>query len=1485
MLVFTFSLVIIFGERGTQTREKTMVPVTPRTSDVASLPYYEGFDDELVWSTQDEWNPSWDYIGYSPGTYTNISATDTHESLPGEMLCWLKDWQAGSNPSMELNITPTTEGMMEMDILAAWNSDPYANMYWIRGLDASSVMVWDIMIDMDATTMLWKYAWNGGEEGTYSRSPQTWYNLSVQFNTSSNAYALYSDGSLIQDAISLGSMNPVEKIWIGTIGTIGGCDLILDNITITGTTIPPDVVDPTITIDSPSSNQWFDTPSIPLTVEAGDNVAVDTIWYVLDGESPVGLPTNTTLVVSEGPHDLTVYVNDTSNNINSESVHFTVDSLNPTISISAPINESMLPYDLIGVSFSATDINLESTWYSLDGGEPVLVSGDFSLKLSDGNYNLIIFGNDSAGNVGSDFISFTINTTGLDSILVEDFEDETNWSTPDEWDPSWDYIGYSPASHTNISATSGVPYLTTSMIGWLKDWQSGSNPSMELDILSTSSGQITMDITGSWNTDGFTKKYWIRALDSTSAAIWEVIIDMNTSTKLWKIAWLGGAQASYIYPEFTWANISVTFNVSQGFYSIFHNNDLVQEGIPTASTNMVDSIWIGTIGTIGGCDLVLDNITFYGTIYDDIAPNIIVDSPLNNSYFPTTLVPLSVEVSDNVELDSIWYELDGQAAVMLPSNTSLTMPEGSHQIIIFANDTSNNIASKTIQFTVDTTNPSLDVHSPLNNSKYDTDSIPLNVEVADNVEIDTIWYVLDGQSLVFLPTNTTLTIPDGNHELIIYVNDSSNHITSETIYFTVDTMSPIISILSPGNNSGHSSNSVPLTVEVEDNLMLDEVWYVLDGQSPVFLPTNTTLTIPDGDHELIIYANDTTGNIQSETSYFKVDTVNPILTINSPLNNTYLDNNSFSLNVRAVDGDGIDAFWYELDGQPAILLPSNTTLTLPDGDHQIMVYVNDTSGNIDSKNITFTIDTIAPSLILVNPAHGMIFLHDSTIPCMVVCSDDNLDKVWYVIDESYPVFVNGTFNLDLIQGVHNLTVFCNDSAGHLVNDTAIFRINNPDDEIVFSEDFSSESNWATPDQWDPAWVYNGYSPASHTNISATDVHEISDGEMIGWIKDWQAGVNSYMYTSFSPMEYGIFSLDLATAFNSDLYEKKFWIRGLDGDSNMVWEAIIHMNATTQTWKIDWISGGEEGFTRQQFAWSELKIIFDTRVSQYKIKCDNNLIVRDIPTNNSNPIEHIWIGSIGTIGGCDMFIDNLMLKASLDDGNGFPPGSDLILIIIIISGAAGVVITVAYNRRKSSSSVKAPRTKKKKVSGDNYTGDFEEQADAYRKRSRLMEFEIGNSHPMKVPAKANKVQNKIDRVDINKRKVNANKMESEVQLEKVTQKCVVHKGGISGLSYTCKMCGATYCMKCAKHLLANGEPCWLCQASIDFGESVEKEVIDNPTRSLVQKLAVTLFSDDVWRRLDQLQLEPEIFNEVIEDLKEIRPEQRLKHLEEIFYGEF
>jgi hypothetical protein len=283
-------------------------------------------------------------------------------------------------------------------------------------------------------------------------------------------------------------------------------------------------------------------------------------------------------------------------------------------------------------------------------------------------------------------------------------------------------------------------------------------------------------------------------------------------------------------------------------------------------------------------------------------PTIYVDSPTSTTYV-SWFVPLQFSVNGKwdgyVQRCTITLSIDEEPKYVIydspfrikeiAHNFSLTLgplSEGIHNLQIFTsvggayrispNSTTisaDDFTSQTsIYFTVNTANQAqISFLSPLNQTYNLNKMIPVEFTVNKNSSILEMGYVLDEQTKVTIPRNTTLYGPlsDGLHTLKVYSVFSDILPVSSTVNFTIDTTPPKVSILSLQNKIYNSSN-LPLVFTVNETT--SQITYIIDGKvSSIY--GNTTLTgLQDGNHELNIYATDEAGNYEvSQTIDFNVE--------------------------------------------------------------------------------------------------------------------------------------------------------------------------------------------------------------------------------------------------------------------------------------------------------------------------------------------------------------------------------------------------------------------------------------------------------------------------------------------------------------------------------------------------------------------------------------------------------------------------------------
>jgi hypothetical protein len=215
--------------------------------------------------------------------------------------------------------------------------------------------------------------------------------------------------------------------------------------------------------------------------------------------------------------------------------------------------------------------------------------------------------------------------------------------------------------------------------------------------------------------------------------------------------------------------------------------------------------------------------------------------------------------------------------------------------------------------------PAISIFAPKNHSACATNVVLLSVNVsvgesstADFRYIDEVYYEADWQKKENRlyeydavrdpePPHWEIefkSLRDGNYSLVVYAKERGGYYGatsysgpiidqhynlfeidgSSTVFFTVDTSAPSVSVLSLQNETFYSPN-------FDLNFVVDEPTsrstYSLDGNDNVTVAGNTTLTgMPIGVHNVTVYAWDTAGNVgASESVTFTIKESFPTLTV------------------------------------------------------------------------------------------------------------------------------------------------------------------------------------------------------------------------------------------------------------------------------------------------------------------------------------------------------------------------------------------------------------------------------------------------------------------------------------------------------------------------------------------------------------------------------------------------------------------------------
>ncbi len=363
-----------------------------------------------------------------------------------------------------------------------------------------------------------------------------------------------------------------------------------------------------------------------------------------------------------------------------------------------------------------------------------------------------------------------------------------------------------------------------------------------------------------------------------------------------------------------------------------------------------------------------------------------------------------------------------------------------------------------------------------------------------------LWYRFDGGTYELYAQDDTLpytwefeaTEDDGVYDFYsILVNglgdeedapdepDASALVDTTPPDVTVDPpIDPVISTASVGlyvtfSDVGSGLSTASYQVDSDDPEMLD-----VDEGSPEIVLDETLSGLADGDHTILLSATDMVEWETTEEISFVVDTAEPSVTIEAPVDGEAI--NTVTVEARwtidePVSGIKSIEVWLD-DGDPedATGMDSFTFDDLGDGEHTITVYVVSVAGADDTATTTFEVDTIDPTVVIREPVDGTLIV-TTNVYVRWEQSDlgSGLEKVEVRLDDGdwEIAMTNSTTIPNVDEGTHTVQVNATDKAGNWDMDEVIFGVDgtppeiiilSPEDGFVYDTD-SVEASWEVTD--------------------------------------------------------------------------------------------------------------------------------------------------------------------------------------------------------------------------------------------------------------------------------------------------------------------------------------------------------------------------------------------------------------------------------------
>ncbi|MDO8446731.1 MAG: Ig-like domain-containing protein, partial [Deltaproteobacteria bacterium] len=440
----------------------------------------------------------------------------------------------------------------------------------------------------------------------------------------------------------------------------------------------------------------------------------------------------------------------------------------------------------------------------------------------------------------------------------------------------------------------------------------------------------------------------------------------------------------------------------------------------------------------------------------DKTPPVTTATPPGGNYSSSQSVTLTAS-----ETATIYYTTDGTSPTTASSKYSVPIYIATNTTLkFFAVDSAGNIESiKTEIYNLDVT-PPVTTSSPAGGLYNAPQTVTLTAS-----EAGTTYYSIDGSTPseiytapVSITTTTTLKFYS--------IDQNSNKESVKTEVYTIDSIAPTGSVTV--NNDAVYTNilAVNLTLSAFDTGSgVTKMIFSTDGLSwkgweDYAESKSFRLNSGDGTKTIYVQFMDAAGNISSAYSdSITLDTVPPSVNITSP-SSGFANDNTPLLNYTVSDG----TVTVKVDGNKVSKVSEDSLDALTEGSHTVRVESIDLAGNTEYAEVTFTVDTIPPT-VSIDTVTSPTNINSQTISgaresgatIAVTSTTATAGTVSYPSSTAWSCAIT-----DLVEGANGITVTATDAATNSAAANASITYDSIPPTVTISSPATGITNNSTP---------------------------------------------------------------------------------------------------------------------------------------------------------------------------------------------------------------------------------------------------------------------------------------------------------------------------------------------------------------------------------------------------------------------------------------
>ena len=417
-------------------------------------------------------------------------------------------------------------------------------------------------------------------------------------------------------------------------------------------------------------------------------------------------------------------------------------------------------------------------------------------------------------------------------------------------------------------------------------------------------------------------------------------------------------------------------------------------------------------------------------------PSLVITSPVDGSATNVQTISVTGTVSDSVSTVSSVTVNGVQATITGGTfSASVTLSNGQNTITVVAGNAVGLNTTETVTVTLDTDNPVLNVASPADGAILSSNTVPVSGTATDTTS-GIASLAVNGSAV---PVGTdgsfsaNVAMPDGAGSITVTATDRAGNTTQVTRSITVDTSPPQLVVVSPADGLITAQASLTVSGTVEDSIS-GVASVLVNGQSAELSGGTFSLavTLSESENEITVTATNGAGLSTTISRSVILDTVPPVLTVESPTGGEITTNPSFTLSGTASDAtSGISSV--TINGEAVDLTGGafSKSVSLLEGTNQFVFVATDNAGLQTTVTRSVMLDTVDPALSVTSPPDDLM-TNNPTLTISGTASDAASGLATVTINGSPVTVTEGAFShaVTLTEGTNDFTIVATDAVGH-----------------------------------------------------------------------------------------------------------------------------------------------------------------------------------------------------------------------------------------------------------------------------------------------------------------------------------------------------------------------------------------------------------------------------------------------------------------------